>query len=127
MPDPARAPRRDGTDRPAKRGAKPRTSRKEILATGLRLLDQEGLAAVNLRRLAAELGLTPMSIYGYFDNKESLLNAMLAEALPSFTGDVDEGAPWQDQLRTVMHQLHAALSRHPGALELLLGRADPDL
>jgi len=80
-----------------------------------------------MRRVAAELGITAMPLYGYFENKEALLSAMIAEAFPGVSGEVDLDAPWQDQLAEVMRQLRAALTRHPGALDLLLSRAAPEL
>jgi AcrR family transcriptional regulator len=121
------SPRRNVGPHPSNRGAKPRTSREEILSTALALLDAEGPGAVNLRRLSRELGLTPMALYGYFDNKEDLITAVIAEALPSLSGEVDVAAPWQDQLAEVMCQIHHAFTAHPRALDLLLSRTDPDL
>ncbi|WP_371536973.1 TetR/AcrR family transcriptional regulator [Streptomyces sp. NBC_00466] len=45
----------------------------KITAATVRLLDSEGLAKFSMRRLAAELGVTAMSVYWYVDTKDDLL------------------------------------------------------
>jgi AcrR family transcriptional regulator len=59
------------------RGPKPRHSRAAIAATAIRLADAEGLDAVTMRRLAAELGLGTMSLYNYVPTKDHLVQLMI--------------------------------------------------
>jgi AcrR family transcriptional regulator len=47
-----------------------------IAATALRVLEHEGADAVSMRRIAQEVGITPMAIYHYFPNRESLLHSI---------------------------------------------------
>lgn len=47
-----------------------------MLASALLLAEAEGLAAVTIRRLASEFGVTPMAMYWHFENKEELLAAL---------------------------------------------------
>ncbi|WP_406348354.1 TetR/AcrR family transcriptional regulator [Streptomyces sp. NBC_00144] len=49
----------------------------KITAATVRLLDSEGLAKFSMRRLAAELGVTAMSVYWYVDTKDDLLELAL--------------------------------------------------
>lgn len=49
-------------DGPAKRG---RLSRPLVLDAAVALVDREGLAALTMRRLAAELGVESMALYRY--------------------------------------------------------------
>ncbi|NDZ79066.1 TetR/AcrR family transcriptional regulator [Streptomyces sp. SID10853] len=69
----------------------------KITAATVRLLDSEGLAKFSMRRLAAELGVTAMSVYWYVDTKDDLLelalDAVMGElALPDAEEDGgDEG------------------------------------
>jgi AcrR family transcriptional regulator len=58
------------------RGPKPRHSRAEIAATAIRIADAEGIAAVTMRRVAAELGTGTMSLYNYVPAKEHLVQLM---------------------------------------------------
>ena len=53
----------------------PSTGREVIVEAALARADAEGLDAVTFRRLAADLGVTPMALYRYVDSKEELLSA----------------------------------------------------
>lgn len=63
--------------------------------------DADGLEAVSLRRIASELGVTPMAIYRHVRDKDDLqfamLDATLAEA--DLTAGIRPTDPWQRQLR----------------------------
>ena len=56
------------TWRPAQR------SREEITAAAVAIADQDGLEAVSMRRVAAEIGTGAESLYRYLDNREDLLD-----------------------------------------------------
>ena len=53
-----------------------RLSKEVVVERGLALADAEGLDALTIRRLATELGVTPMALYWHFRNKEELLAAL---------------------------------------------------
>ncbi|OKK18164.1 hypothetical protein AMK16_17575 [Streptomyces sp. CB00455] len=59
--------------------------RERITAATVRLLDAEGLARFSMRRLAAGLGVTAMSLYWYVDTKHDLLELALDSALGELT------------------------------------------
>ncbi|MEV5876123.1 TetR/AcrR family transcriptional regulator [Streptomyces sp. NPDC052101] len=69
MPQPP-APRKT-TGRPA------RISRTEILRTALRIVTDEGVDRLTMRRLASEIGSTPMALYHHVRDKEELLLLLL--------------------------------------------------
>ncbi len=84
-------------------------------------MDADGLAALSMRRLAAELGVDPMAAYRHVPNKEALLDAVvdavLAEVeLPAGTG------PWEERLSVGVHRVLAAMTAHPHATPLLSAR-----
>ncbi|GHK03717.1 TetR family transcriptional regulator [Streptomyces sp. Y2F8-2] len=88
--------------------------RERITEAAVRLLDAEGLARFSMRRLAAELDVTAMSVYWYVDTKDDLLELALDAAfgevrLPSG----DTGEDWRDQLRDLAAEYRALLVRHP--------------
>ncbi|WP_086723292.1 TetR/AcrR family transcriptional regulator [Streptomyces carpinensis] len=96
--------------------------RERITEATVRLLDAEGLAKFSMRRLAAELNVTAMSVYWYVDTKDDLLELALDAAfgelrLPGPEADVD----WRDQLRALAAEYRAQLVRHPW-LSPLAGR-----
>ncbi|MFB7373056.1 TetR/AcrR family transcriptional regulator C-terminal domain-containing protein [Streptomyces sp. NPDC056222] len=97
-------------------------TRQAVLEAALRLVDQEGLKALSMRRLGAELGVEAMTLYHHVPNKTALLDGMIeqvvAEAVPpAFGADT-----WREDLSTYAHALVAALDKHPHAVPLLLSR-----
>ncbi|MGO8884877.1 MAG: TetR/AcrR family transcriptional regulator [Streptosporangiaceae bacterium] len=71
------------------RGPKPKYSRAEIAAAAVRLADAEGLAAVTMRRIAAELRMGTMSLYSYVPAKEHLVQLMIDEAAREYVYPLD--------------------------------------
>ncbi|MFJ8541775.1 TetR/AcrR family transcriptional regulator [Streptomyces sp. NPDC093586] len=94
--------------------------RERITEATVRLLDAEGLPKFSMRRLAAELDVTAMSVYWYVDTKDELLelalDAVFGELrLPDPEADED----WRDQLRTLAGEYRALLVRHPWLSQLI--------
>ena len=58
------------------RGPRLRHSRAEVSAAAIRIADADGIAAVTMRRVAAELGTGTMSLYNYVPAKEHLVQLM---------------------------------------------------
>ncbi|MFE2379728.1 TetR/AcrR family transcriptional regulator [Streptomyces sp. NPDC059398] len=107
----------------------------KITAATVRLLDSEGLAKFSMRRLAAELGVTAMSVYWYVDTKDDLLELALDAVMGELTlpgqADGEEGgdkagaepeaagvgnepeADWRLQLRRLAAGYRSVLVRHP--------------
>jgi len=108
--------------RRARRATRAPLDRTRIVETALRIVDAEGIERLTFRRLADDLGVTPMSIYWHVADKAELLelvgHAVLAEiVLPPREGD------WREQLRDVHRAMFAALLRHPNTSDILIGRA----
>lgn len=95
--------------------------RRRIVATTVRLLDAEGLAKFSMRRLAAELGVTAMSVYWYVENKDDLLELALDEVCAEMAvpDPADEGADWRDQLRQLAAEYRTMLVGHPWVAQLV--------
>ncbi|MGX7827646.1 TetR/AcrR family transcriptional regulator [Actinokineospora sp. 24-640] len=66
-------------ERPS-RGPKPGLTRAGIVAAAVALADAEGLAALSMSRIAAELGTKPMSLYRYVESKDELIVLMIEGA-----------------------------------------------
>lgn len=58
-------------------GRPPRISRAEVVAAARRIVDEEGVRKLTMRRLAAEVGSTPMALYHHVRDKEELLVLLL--------------------------------------------------
>ncbi|MCT4353734.1 TetR/AcrR family transcriptional regulator C-terminal domain-containing protein [Streptomyces sp. Je 1-79] len=105
------------------RGQRAGLTRQAVLEAALRLVDQEGLKALSMRRLGAELGVEAMTLYHHVPNKVALLDGVIeqvvAEAVPPEFG----AATWRADLSAYAHALVAALNAHPHTVPLLLSRA----
>jgi TetR/AcrR family tetracycline transcriptional repressor len=99
---------------------RPRLSKAAVVQRGLALADAEGLEAVTIRRLAADLGVTPMALYWHFRNKEELLAGLADSVWAELDVDVDPAADWADQLRRLLESLVRVLRVHPSASSLLM-------
>jgi AcrR family transcriptional regulator len=66
-------------ERPSK-GPKPGLSLQRIVAAAVKVADAEGLAAVSMGRVAADLGASTMSLYRYVAAKDELLALMMDAA-----------------------------------------------
>jgi AcrR family transcriptional regulator len=101
---------RSTRDRPAK----PALSEDGILDVALRILRAEGLEAVTMRRLAAELDTGPASLYVYIKGRDELLNALLDRVGGSMELEEPDPARWRDQVHRLVRGLLDALEAHPG-------------
>jgi AcrR family transcriptional regulator len=98
-------------------------SRDRVCNEALALVDQEGLAALSMRRLGARLGVEGMSLYRHVRNKDDLLDALHAAVLGDLqpAGEVAEG-DWRALLAGLASALRAALLRHPNVVALFATR-----
>ena len=107
-------------ERPAK-GPKPALSLERIVAAAVDLAVAEGIDAVSMNRVAAELGSSAMSLYRYVASKDELLALMIDAAL----GDTPRASPaaagWRAGLERWAWIYHDALRRHPWVLRVPIG------
>jgi AcrR family transcriptional regulator len=72
----------------------------EIIQTAQRLLVREGPAAVSLRAIAREMGMTAPGLYRYFSSREELIRHVIAGIFTELGADIKEaistaiGASW---------------------------------
>jgi AcrR family transcriptional regulator len=74
-----------------------------------------------MRRLAAQLEIGTMTLYGYFRTKDDLLDAVVEAAAEGHDAPGHAGA-WEDTLRAVARGLRDGLAQHPSLIELRLRR-----
>ncbi len=99
---------------------KTRLSKGTVVQRALALADADGLDALTVRRLAADLGVTPMALYWHFRSKEDLLTGVATQIWTEIGTDVDPAASWSQQLRGLLESLIRVLRDHPSASQLLL-------
>jgi TetR/AcrR family transcriptional regulator, tetracycline repressor protein len=96
-----------------------RLSRAAVAEYALKLADAEGLDSVTIRRLAQELGVTPMALYWHFKNKDELLLGIVDHALVGVKATREPDDNWQHQLRAMVESLIAVMRAHPCLTDLL--------
>lgn len=103
-------------------------SRDRALAAAAALADAEGLQALTMRRLAADLGVEAMSLYHHLPGKQGLLDG-LAESVVDEIGAAARAADaagtdpdWRTTLRRRFLAARAVMLRHPWAPGLLGSR-----
>ncbi len=103
-------------------GPRPRLTREKVLRAALEFVDANGLAALSMHKLGAELGVQGMSLYSHVENKDALLDGIV-EAMTGEAGPPPaEGTGWRDALRDLAAEIRALILRHPAAAPLLVSR-----
>jgi len=98
---------------------RPRLSKEAVVDQALAIADADGLEALTIRRLANQLGVTPMAFYWHFRNKEALLAGVADRLWGEIDADVDPDADWPAQLRRIMESLVRVLRAHRCASQVL--------
>lgn len=101
-------------------------SRELVLATAVALVDSDGIQALTMRRLAAELGVEAMSLYYHLPAKEALLDGVVesvfAEIGTAVTGLEPGDGDWRTRLRQQFLAARGVMLRHPWMPALLVSR-----
>jgi len=97
-----------------------RLSKQAVTERALALADASGPDGLTIRRLAQDLGVTPMALYWHFRSKEELIAGITDRIWRELRTEVDPAASWQAQLRGLLESLIDVLRAHPSASQLLL-------
>ncbi len=100
----------------------PALDRDRMVTALLTIAEREGLAAINMRRVASDLGVSPRLIYHHVRDKEEMLVTLFDEILARHMPDF-EGLNWEETLRAVTAMARRAYSRYPGVAAAILARA----
>jgi AcrR family transcriptional regulator len=86
-----------------------------IVETAIALADAEGLDAVSMQRVAADLGYTPMALYRHVPGKAHLVAAM-ADTAYGPPPDAQAGSGWRTEVESWVNALWQTYSRRPWLL-----------
>jgi AcrR family transcriptional regulator len=111
-----------GADTGRRRGRKPRLDLDRITAAAIAVADVEGLAAVSMNRVAADLGVSPMSLYRYVQSKDELVHLMADAALgyPEIPDPLD--GDWRTNLTVWAKGASGYFRSHPWITEVPVSR-----
>jgi AcrR family transcriptional regulator len=102
-------------------GARPALNRADILQTALRVRLKDDSRGLSMRRLAAELDVTPMALYRHFDGKDDILLAMADELLAAQALPPDD-SPWPQYLRELALSMRALMRAEPYVVQVFARR-----
>jgi AcrR family transcriptional regulator len=91
-----------------------------VVAAGIELADESGLAAVSMARVAKRLGFTTMALYRHVASKDDLLVLMVNDAVGEPPPAV-EGEAWRPALERWCTALRDQLAEHPWVLDIPIG------
>lgn len=106
---------------PHKTSDRPPLTKGRVLQAAVDLADREGLGALTMRRLGAELRVEAMSIYKHVVNKEEILDGIVELVI----GEIEipsEGAAWREAMKRRALSAREVFSRHTWAVGLLGAR-----
>jgi AcrR family transcriptional regulator len=96
--------------------------RATILDAAVALVDREGLAALNMRALAQELGVGTMSLYHYVPNKDAMLDGITERVLAEIELPAEGSGPWEQRALFMARSFRGVALRHPHCVPLLVTR-----
>src|SRR4051794_34877571 len=99
---------------PRGRGIPRHLSRGRIVTAALALVREGGVAALSMRRLAAELDATVAITYHYFPNKAAVVEAVADVVVDAVLATDNPRADWRERLLNLMLVQDRELLRHPG-------------
>lgn len=109
-----------GDPPPPTRGPKPAMTVDGITKAAIAIADRDGLDAVSMQRVAAELSFTKMALYRYVPGKAELVSLMTDRAMGLPPHHPPQ--PWRQALMDWALDLYATFERHPWLLLSTVGR-----
>jgi len=110
------------------RSRKREWTRAEILSAAWELIRSQGIAALSMRDLAAQVGMRAPSLYTYFPSKNDLFDALYAQGMrqmDELVRNSPRGANPQETLRNRAKAFVSAAVQDPVRFQLLFERPIP--
>ncbi|MGJ0204737.1 TetR family transcriptional regulator [Leucobacter sp. gxy201] len=109
----------------ARSGAPHRLDRESILETSRTIFHRDGLGALTLRKLGAELGVDATAMYRHFKNKAALLTALIDELFVEIP-EPDPSLTWRDNLKNLMIAWWRIYRVNEGLSQAMAGQPDDE-
>jgi AcrR family transcriptional regulator len=93
-----------------------------IATAALAAIDRAGLAALSMRAVAAQLGVSTMSLYRYVTDREQLEGLVVDLVLSSVDTTPPVGSSWTKQVAALVERIRDAVGAHPSVVPLILTR-----
>ncbi|OAN56221.1 TetR/AcrR family transcriptional regulator [Sphingobium sp. TCM1] len=100
----------------------PALDRHRLIAVLMDIARAEGLEALNMRRVAGDLGVSPRLLYHHVHDKEDMVALLADEITGSTMPDLSQGN-WDDRLRAVNAATQRAFREYRGIPANILSKA----
>ena len=90
-------------------------TREGVLRAAIRLVDEHGMEALSMRRLAGELGVDPMAIYHHLPGKAAVVSGMVELVLREMPAVAEEGF-WRERVRAFAEAYRGLALAHPNLI-----------
>ena len=94
-------------------------TRRAVLDAATRLVEEQGIAGLSMRKLAAELGVAVTSIYWHVGNREALLDELVQEMVHGLDTLPARGATPTARVLSLAVELRRVLREHPHLIGLV--------
>ncbi|KYG08617.1 transcriptional regulator [Sorangium cellulosum] len=91
-----------------------------IAAAALAVIDREGLAALSMRAVAGELGMSTMALYRYVSDREQLERLVVDLVLGAVDVEVPARAAWTQRVTLLVARMRDTVRAHPSVVPLTL-------
>jgi AcrR family transcriptional regulator len=105
------------------------TTEQRIARVALTLLESEGPEAVSMRRIAGEVGITPMAIYHHFANRDELLQSIVTKEFDQLLGFIQQAPASPSMENHIVHIMDAYLDyafARPHIFDYIFSKPRPD-
>jgi AcrR family transcriptional regulator len=99
-------------------------TRDELFERALAIVDEEGLQALTMRRLAREVGVKAPSLYNHVPSKEALVEGALSRMRSEMRLPDASPKDWMSSLEAVLSEYRRVLAAHPNMMPLAGRRLD---
>jgi TetR/AcrR family transcriptional regulator, tetracycline repressor protein len=93
-----------------------------VVTAARRIVDRQGLDALTMRRLAAEVGVTPNTLYSHVAGKSALLELVMDDVAGEVEAPDPETVEWRDGLRALFASTRRTVAASPELAPLFLSR-----
>lgn len=91
----------------------------QLASAALAVIDRDGLAALSMRAVARELGMSTMGLYRYVEDRGELERLVVERVLHDVdTGTPDPAASWREQVSVLARRLRDTVGAHPEVVPL---------
>jgi len=96
-----------------------------VVRAAVAIVDEEGVEALTIRRVAEACGLSPMGVYRHVRDKEDLLDRIVDAVVGPGLDEVDVTGAWDEQVTELFRYARRLFLKHPGVAVLCVLRPTP--